>query len=136
MTVHRETTRRRCDQPGDVVRDPTSRSDPFGSLCRCARRVRSRADRSLRHPLRIAERGLYRPLWSDRILAEAADAVVDTRTAGHGGTRGGRRPFAKAAALLGDHAGLKVTAKRVERSAEADGEASRPTSPPEATPSR
>jgi Uncharacterised protein family (UPF0236) len=32
-------------------------------------------------------------------------------------------PFAKAAALLGDLAGLKVTPKRVERSAEADGEA-------------
>lgn len=27
--------------------------------------------------LRIAERELYRPLWSDRILAEAADAVFE-----------------------------------------------------------
>ncbi len=27
--------------------------------------------------LRLAERELYRPLWSDRILAEAADAVAD-----------------------------------------------------------
>lgn len=27
--------------------------------------------------LRVAERELYRPLWSDRILAEAADAVLE-----------------------------------------------------------
>lgn len=27
--------------------------------------------------LRIAERELYRPLWSDRILAEATDAVIE-----------------------------------------------------------
>lgn len=27
--------------------------------------------------LRIAERGLYRPLWSARIVAEAADAIVE-----------------------------------------------------------
>jgi hypothetical protein len=28
-------------------------------------------------PLRIAERDLYRPLWSDRIFAEATDAIVE-----------------------------------------------------------
>lgn len=32
--------------------------------------------------LRVAEKGLYRPLWSDRILAEAQ---ADTETFGHSG---------------------------------------------------
>lgn len=27
--------------------------------------------------LRIAERELYRPLWSDRIIAEASDAIME-----------------------------------------------------------
>jgi predicted nucleic acid-binding protein len=30
--------------------------------------------------LRIAEHELYRPLWSDRILAEAADAVLEVHS--------------------------------------------------------
>jgi hypothetical protein len=29
--------------------------------------------------LRVAEKGLYRPLWSDRILAEAQEAIEDIR---------------------------------------------------------
>src|SRR5690349_14525456 len=29
--------------------------------------------------LRAAEKGLYRPLWSDRILAEAQDAIAEIR---------------------------------------------------------
>lgn len=38
--------------------------------------MRPRTSRARRHALRIAERDLYRPLWSTRIVAEAIDAIM------------------------------------------------------------
>ncbi len=77
MTAQRRNTPLRCDQPGDVAGDPAAKSDLLARyaavLDACVLVPIALADTLLR----IAERGLYRPLWSDRILAEAADAVIE-----------------------------------------------------------